>query len=431
MVVIEFDRVSKCYQLGASRSSLREAITHGARRLLSVRRDERKAAEPFWAVKDVSFQVEQGEVVGIIGHNGAGKSTMLKLLSRVTPPTSGRIRRRGRLAALIELGAGFHPELSGRENIYLNGAILGLKRREIDALFDEIVSFAGLEQFIDTPIKRYSSGMYVRLAFAVAAHVHADLLLVDEVLSVGDGAFQSKSLSRMRELRDNGATIIFVSHHMAAVQSFCSRVLLMDHGRLVMSGDPRAVIKRYEEMQEAARREHFLRLNAAMVDGMPNGNGMHIPSGADVREAIWKVELFDGRGQRTNVLHRRGDDLLVRCHYAVDEAQRVGVPIFAVQIRRKSDNLMCCSPWISDPRNSDLRGRGVFEARFKNLLLAPDTYIVEAQILDYLSSRSAIVSHPVSLLVPGEPVPEDGIYAPEVEWSLQGSPLVTATEAAG
>lgn len=420
MIVIEFDHVSKCYQLGETHSSLREAIVHGARRLFNSRRIQKEQVAPFWAVKDVSFQVEQGEVLGIIGHNGAGKSTLLKLLSRVTPPTSGRIHRRGRMAALIELGAGFHPELSGRENIYLNGAILGLKRREIEAKFDDIVEFAELGPFIDTPIKRYSSGMYVRLAFAVAAHVQADLLLVDEVLSVGDGTFQSKSLARMRELRDNGATIIFVSHHMAAVQSFCSRVLLMDHGRLIMSGKPADVVERYEQVQETARRDYFLKANASLVREGAIQNGADHAFETDACEAIW-VELFDGRGYPSNVLQQRGEDLIVRCHYCIPNSHSVGVPIFSIQIRRRSDGLVCCSPWTSDPQQSGLCGRGTFEARIKNVMLAPDAYMVEARVYDYLSSRQPIVSDPVPLLVPGDPVPEDGIYAPEVIWSPQTS----------
>lgn len=411
MVVIEFEHVSKCYHLGASRSSLREAISAGARKLISRDKGQtRESTQPFWAVRDVSFQVGQGEVVGIIGHNGAGKSTMLKLLSRVTRPTSGRIHRRGRMAALIELGAGFHPDLSGRENVYLNGAILGLKRREIDRCFDDIVAFAELDQFIDTPVKRYSSGMYVRLAFAVAAHVRADLLLVDEVLSVGDGAFQSKSLAKMRELRDGGATIIFVSHQMAAVQSFCHRVLLMDHGQLVVSGDPAMVIKRYEQMQEEARRESILRAHAALLNGASPTDAAHL------RIGIWKVELFNAQGQLTNVLHHCGDDLVVRCYYAISET--IGVPIYLIQIRRRADRFVCCTSWISDARQSGLSGEGVFEARLKNVRLAPDTYVIEVTLMDYLGAHQPITAEPVPLLIPGESAPEDGVYVPEVEWML-------------
>jgi len=248
MSVIEFNNVSKSYHLGASRTNLREALARASARLIHPRA-EKADPELFWALNGVSFKVEQGEVLGIIGHNGAGKSTALKLLSKVTFPSSGSIQTSGRMAALIELGAGFHPDLSGRENIYLNGSILGLKRREIDAQFDSIVDFAGLHQFIDTPVKRYSSGMYVRLAFATAAHVKADLLLIDEVLSVGDSAFQQKCLAKMRDMRDNGATIVFVSHNIWSIETFCERVILLRGGRIESEGTPSKVIELYRRQQ--------------------------------------------------------------------------------------------------------------------------------------------------------------------------------------
>ena len=189
--------------------------------------------EELWALKDVSFTVEQGEVLGIIGRNGAGKSTLLKILSRVTAPTSGRIRVKGRVASLLEVGTGFHPELTGRENVYLNGAILGMTRQEVTRKFDEIVDFAGVEKFIDTPVKRYSSGMYVRLAFAVAAHLDPEILVVDEVLAVGDAEFQKKCLGKMGEVAQGGRTVLFVSHNMAAVQNLCRRGLLIKNGRAI------------------------------------------------------------------------------------------------------------------------------------------------------------------------------------------------------
>lgn len=201
--------------------------------------------EELWALRDVSFTVQQGEVLGIIGRNGAGKSTLLKILSRVTAPTSGRIRVKGRIASLLEVGTGFHPELTGRENIYLNGAILGMKRDEITRKFDEIVDFAGVEKFIDTPVKRYSSGMYVRLAFAVAAHLEPEILVVDEVLAVGDAEFQKKCLGKMGEVADEGRTVLFVSHNMAAVESLCSRAILLDSGTINASGLTKSVILHY------------------------------------------------------------------------------------------------------------------------------------------------------------------------------------------
>jgi len=202
--------------------------------------------EEFWALKDVSFDIKRGESVGIIGRNGAGKSTLLKLLSRITEPTTGRIELEGKVASLLEVGTGFHPELTGRENIYLNGAILGMKRTEIKAKFDEIVAFAEVEKFLDTPVKHYSSGMYVRLAFAVAAHLEPDVLIVDEVLAVGDSEFQKKCLGKMQSVSEKeGRTVLFVSHNMQAIRQMCRRVIFLKQGKMVYEGDPHAAISAY------------------------------------------------------------------------------------------------------------------------------------------------------------------------------------------
>src|SRR6201997_761360 len=203
------------------------------------------SVENFWALKGVSFEVKQGDVIGIIGRNGAGKSTLLKILSRITEPTEGRIRIKGRVASLLEVGTGFHPELTGRENIYLNGSILGMSRAEIKAKFDEIVAFAEVERFLDTPVKRYSSGMYVRLAFAVAAHLEPEILIVDEVLAVGDAAFQKKCLGKMEDVSHSGRTVIFVSHNMETVARLCNKSILLDSGKLKQIGNTEDVIKSY------------------------------------------------------------------------------------------------------------------------------------------------------------------------------------------
>jgi len=203
-------------------------------------------ADRFWALRDVSFDVAEGEAIGVIGRNGAGKSTLLKILSRITAPTVGRATIRGRLASLLEVGTGFHPELTGRENIYLNGAIMGMTRREVVEKFDEIVSFAGVEQFIDTPVKRYSSGMYVRLAFAVAAHLEADVLVVDEVLAVGDAAFQRKSLSKMSDVAKRGRTVLLVSHNLCAIRNLCTRALVFESGTLRFAGGVTEGVALYE-----------------------------------------------------------------------------------------------------------------------------------------------------------------------------------------
>ena len=248
-VAIRVEGLGKRYRLGAQQEpyhSLRDSLAGVGRRLLPRSKDARAARRPeFWALRDVSFEVKHGEVLGIIGRNGAGKSTLLKLLSEITEPTEGRIAMNGRVASLLEVGTGFHPELSGRENIRLNGAILGMARTDVSSKFDEIVSFAGVEQFIDTQVKHYSSGMYLRLAFAVAAHLEPDILVVDEVLAVGDIAFQEKCLGKMSEVSRSGRTIVFVSHSMESMLRLCSRGLLLEQGSTGASGSIQDVVSTY------------------------------------------------------------------------------------------------------------------------------------------------------------------------------------------
>jgi lipopolysaccharide transport system ATP-binding protein len=253
--IVEVRDLSKLYRLGATgATSLRETLgrwfgqTPVGPQQLPPNAGDRAGPAPgtFWALKDVSFEVQRGDALGVIGRNGAGKSTLLKILSRITEPTAGRAVLRGRVVSLLEVGTGFHPELSGRENIFLNGVILGMKRAEIAAKFDEIVDFAEIGSFIDTPVKRYSSGMYVRLAFAVAAHLEAEILIVDEVLAVGDAMFQQKCLGKMGEVTaKQGHTVLFVSHNMAAIRGLCERALLIHDGQLAMQGPPAEVISRY------------------------------------------------------------------------------------------------------------------------------------------------------------------------------------------
>ena len=259
--VISVKGIGKKYRLGftLSHDTLRDKIAYGMRRIVhgakGIARSGKLLNNPitqspnnskeFWALKDISFDVHQGEVVGIIGANGAGKSTLLKILSEITEPTEGEIRIRGRVASLLEVGTGFHPELSGRENVYMNGAILGMTKAEIDAKFDEIVAFSGVEKFIDTPVKRYSSGMSVRLAFAVAAHLEPEILLVDEVLAVGDASFQKKCLGKMQDVSLEGRTVLFVSHNMGAIRKLCSRAILLEEGRAVMDDQQERVITHY------------------------------------------------------------------------------------------------------------------------------------------------------------------------------------------
>ena len=244
-VALRLDHVYKRFRRGELHDSLRDLIPALVKR--AVRRDRERALAPqeFWVLNDVCLDVRKGETVGIIGHNGAGKSTMLKHLSGIMEPTRGRVEVNGRLSALIEVGAGFHPDLTGRENVYLNGVILGMTRSEIRRKFDEIVEFAGIVDFIDTPVKRYSSGMFARLGFSVAAHLEPDILVIDEVLSVGDFAFQRKGLEKMRAVARSGATVIFVSHNLQAVAEFCKRTILLDHGRIIADGPTDTVVRRY------------------------------------------------------------------------------------------------------------------------------------------------------------------------------------------
>lgn len=237
-IAIKVENLSKLYQIGAKKA---DSITDSVKSMFN----SKKQTEDFWALNDVSFEIKQGKAVGIIGKNGAGKSTLLKILSRITDPTSGRIEINGKMSSLLEVGTGFHPELSGRENIFLNGTILGMKRREIKAKFDEIVAFSDIERFIETPVKHYSSGMYVRLAFAVAAFLEPDIMIIDEVLAVGDVEFQKKCLGKMNEVADSGRTILFVSHSISSINALCNEAIFMEKGRMTYQGAVQEAIKMY------------------------------------------------------------------------------------------------------------------------------------------------------------------------------------------
>jgi lipopolysaccharide transport system ATP-binding protein len=284
--VIQVQNLGKRYRIGQKQEyyTLRDTITNIFKP--AGRSHAPHSAEPFvWAIKNVSFETKKGEVLGIIGRNGAGKTTLLKILSRITEPTEGKAVIRGMVGSLLEVGTGFHPELSGRENIYLNGAILGMKKREIESKFDAIVDFAEIDKFIDTPVKHYSSGMYVRLAFAVAAFLEHEILLIDEVLAVGDANFQKKCLGKMGEIGTSGRTIIFVSHNMATINSLCSRAILFDKGSIVTEGSPRDCIDRYIDAcgQRAGKlidhqnaRDTALQITAVKINGSAE-DAIHVP----------------------------------------------------------------------------------------------------------------------------------------------------------
>jgi len=325
-VVIAVEGLGKRYSLQHQNDDgLRHIVERAVRSPSTLLRSlfaKRTSSEDFWALRDVSFSVARGEAVGIIGRNGAGKSTLLKLLSRITEPTTGTIRYRGRVASLLEVGTGFHPDLTGRENIFLNAAILGMRRVDIQRRFDEIVAFSEIERFLDIPVKRYSSGMYVRLAFGVAAHLEPDILLVDEVLAVGDAAFQQKCLGKMGSVVSEGRTVIFVSHNMAAVRALCTRGLLIEGGQIARSGTPQSVIEGYlstvraDALTPVAERTdrkgdgrmrftHVEVLNS-MGEPVPNvssGDDIAIaldyesPDGEVLNDAVIQIKFMGGFGQ--------------------------------------------------------------------------------------------------------------------------------------
>jgi lipopolysaccharide transport system ATP-binding protein len=376
-IAIKIEGLGKRYLLtheqNARYHSLRESLTDGANRLavftkgllagkpLPVRMEK----EEFWALRDINFEVAQGERLAIVGRNGAGKSTLLKLLSRVTEPTHGRAILRGRIASLLEVGTGFHPELTGRENIFLNGAILGMGRAEIARKFDEIVSFADVEKFLDTPVKRYSSGMYTRLAFSVAAHLETDILIIDEVLAVGDAAFQRKCLGKMESVSQQGRTLLFVSHNMAAIETLCNRAVLLSGGKVVDIGDTRRILEAYSDSW---------RQGVAL-------NKRHDRSGTG-RIRIESIVLEDGRGEPTL---RIGSMQSLRFNVTVSAASDVvGKKLELILIvcdRRDSRILPLYTEWT----HSDLKLTAEVQT-FRcsvpeGLPLMPETYWLTAAVL--------------------------------------------------
>jgi lipopolysaccharide transport system ATP-binding protein len=324
--------VSKRYTVGAPGSrpdTFREAfmaiLTASARRL--GRRAE-DSAQHIWALRDVGFEIHRGEVVGIIGRNGAGKTTLLKILSRITAPTRGRIEFRGRIASLLEVGTGFHPELTGRENIFVNGTILGMSRAEIRRRFDEIVAFAEVERFLDTPVKRYSSGMAVRLAFSVAAHLDPEVLLVDEVLAVGDAQFQQRCLGKLDRAGREGRTVLFVSHNLGAVSKLCTKGMFLSAGRLVAYGAVREALSAYAS--ELTARNGFTHADLSgplkdrlvfrrmLVNGRPADGGVHVAPGETIRISIVGEAMQELAGYRTTVSVSKGGQLVVSLHDAAE-----------------------------------------------------------------------------------------------------------------
>jgi len=361
---ITIENLGKRYTLGRQRTKddgLRHAIENAMHAPLTWLRSRRRREKPkevdFWALKNVSFQIKAGEVVGIIGRNGAGKSTLLKILSRITVPTEGRIRINGRIASLLEVGTGFHQELTGRENIFLNGAILGMARTEIIRKFDEIVAFSEIEEFLDTPVKRYSSGMYVRLAFAVAAHLEPEILIVDEVLAVGDAAFQKKCLGKMGSFAQSGKTVLFVSHNMEAVRSLCQRGVWLKDGQLHRDGKADEIIETYFNSVSAE-------LSFSCVS-------------PDYGLVIKKVVLKNDRGEECSQF-RPGEDLIVEINY---EAQtRLEQPYVVLGVQSTNGSCFTANMLLDGRRPEALAGTGKLACRFRSLPLFPQSYSVKMSI---------------------------------------------------
>jgi lipopolysaccharide transport system ATP-binding protein len=373
-IAIRVEQIGKQYRIGAYRKNrnMREAIVDAAkapfRRAGKLLRGQASGAaelnESIWALKDVSFEVNHGEVIGIIGKNGSGKSTLLKIISRITEPTTGFADIAGRVGSLLEVGTGFHPELTGRENIYLNGAILGMKKEQISGQFDEIVAFSEVEKFIDTPVKHYSSGMYLRLAFAVAAHLEPEILLVDEVLAVGDVAFQKKCLGKMNRVAKEGRTILFVSHNMAAIANLCSKAILLEQGKVVLQGETRQVIESYvsgvstiAKTQLAGRKDR-------------QGNGII---------KVMAIELLN----RDKIITQHGisgQELTIRLHYKTFASKDFMNCKASVAVVRNEQVYFCLSTELVDTNQLNLSGEGYIDFIIPELPLSQSTYLIHTYI---------------------------------------------------
>jgi lipopolysaccharide transport system ATP-binding protein len=418
-VAIRVEGLGKRYRIGASQvryRTLRETLvglaTSPARRVSAALKGEtlQSVANEIWALRDVTLDIRQGEAVGIIGRNGAGKSTLLKILSRITKPTEGCGDLRGRVGSLLEVGTGFHPELTGRENIFLNGAILGMGKQEIERKFDEIVDFSGIERFLDTVVKRYSSGMYVRLAFSVAAHLEPEILLVDEVLSVGDAEFQKKSMGKMGEVAESGRTVLFVSHNMAAVQNFCQRGIVLQQGRVHFDGSQVDAIAHYLAELEGVRTASSLRTRTdrrgsgliRFVDvEFRNHDGQRVPSVASGQT----FDIFLPY-ESTHDCHSKDIRVGIVCH------TNMGVPVFS------QSSVTTRTVFKSIPN------AGAFVCHIKRLPLPPGRYSldisvkVDGEYADLVQGAAEMQVVEGDFFGTGQ-VPTVGVCLVDSEWRLQ------------
>jgi lipopolysaccharide transport system ATP-binding protein len=365
-VAISVSGIGKKYRIGSQENyqTLRDTLSRALSRLASPRSIKRRQSESVWVLKDVSFDIKHGDVVGIIGRNGAGKSTLLKILSRITDPSEGRAEVHGRVGALLEVGTGFHPELTGRENIFLNGAILGMRRAELAASFDEIVAFSEIDKYLDTPVKHYSSGMYVRLAFAIAAHLRPEILIVDEVLAVGDAAFQKKCLSKMGDVSRGGRTVLFVSHNIAAVESLCRVGIVLERGRLAFAGP----------IKDAARYYY----DSLAVSPDPDGHIFDLSAASqrqsELGQLLKRIELYTDDDRPVINGLRIGERLRVKIHFDLPS------PTTSYEIGLGFNNIFGQRAFtahsVFEPERSDIprQGRHVFVCDIPEFTLTPGTY---------------------------------------------------------
>lgn len=409
--------LSKQYRIGLAKSrhdTLRDQLTEGLRALFG--RNGHRGQDTIWALRDVSFEIQRGEVMGVIGRNGAGKSTLLKILSRITEPTTGFAEIRGRMSSLLEVGTGFHPELTGRENIYLNGAILGMSKAEIERKFDEIVAFSEVERFIDTPVKRYSSGMHVRLAFAVAAHLEPEILVVDEVLAVGDHLFQKKCLAKMQGMREAGRTVFFVSHNMASIANLCSKAMWLEKGRIQCLGPAKEIVSNYMTVQsdtsgevrwdsiEVAPGNENIRLHAVRILSEQNISAS-VPIDRPVVVQVDYWNLKEG-----SVLHT-----------ALELRDKTGNYVLASNARPSAN--LSHDPWYGRPRTRGMfRSTCVIPANFLN----DDCYSVDVAVENARNEREVHAEGVISFTVyeTGEMKKEYsghwvGIVRPKLAWRTE------------
>jgi len=422
MAAITFDRVTKQFTLRHERArSFQELFLNLPRPrrkgspVTSGRAAPAKGKERFWALRNVSFEIESGDMVGIIGPNGAGKSTVLKLATRIIQPSAGKIAVNGRVSALLELGAGFHPDLTGRENVYLNGSILGFSKAEMDCIFDEIVDFSEMERFIDVPVKHYSSGMYMRLAFAVAINVRPEILLVDEVLAVGDQAFQARCLDRIGEMKRRGVTIVLVTHDLDAVRSLCDRAIWLDEGKIQAEGTVDLVAEQYLNQVHLEDEQILLQAEAARSPGAESSKptqavtetapecGFDRSPKGDLREGesdwrwgsregeITSVQLLDGQGQERRSF-RTGDTFVVRIHYVAH--QRIDKPQFGVALFHAGGfHINGPNTVFSGVEIDAIEGQGYIDHVVDSLPLLEGTYLVSASLYDYAGAHAYDYHH--------------------------------------